>query len=153
MKKRQRVLTCGRVIYFKETTPRDIGLKKSMKKRLLANRKLLESLVPFENAGRRNNEWVSRVYNKFTTVLTELLVERLLSGDRIETLDGHVWMIASIGESKRHVNWHTDGHSYAVEIKGLKGNFGITLSRKMKAELRKRITSGQNYHIIDGRIQ
>jgi hypothetical protein len=149
MKQRQRVLPCGRVIYFEETTPRDIGTHETMSKRLLAAKRHLESLRSFDSSGRKKKRWSGEVYNRFTTFLVDHLVERLLAGDRVNTFEGHTWMIADKlwkGKKDRYPNWHTDGKNYGVVIKGLKGKFGIRLSRAKRKELKERINGGQNYH-------
>lgn len=148
MKKRQHVLPCGRVVYYNETTPHDIGTKKGMVTLLNNNRKELEKIYPFNNAGRRKIRWAGMAYNKFCQTLAEYLAECLLNGDRLETIQGHKWMIA--GNSRpnaRHSNWHSDGLQYGVVIDGIKGNFGVRLSKKRRKELQSKIMSGQNYHI------
>jgi hypothetical protein len=148
MKKRQHVLPCGRVIYYKETTPKDIGTGKAMVALLNENRKELDKLYSYYNAGRNKVKWSGLVYGKFCEVLTDHLIDCMMNGDRVETLDGHKWMIA--GNKKlntRHANWHSDGISYGVVITGIKGNFGVRLSTKKRKELQSRIMSGQNYHI------
>ena len=149
MKQKQRILPCGRVIYFTETTPHDVGKRITMRKRLLANKKLLDALYPFDNAGRTNLRWSGMVYNRFTTFLVESLVDNLLQGNRIETFDGHMWLIGNRKDAGKYVNWHTNGHAFSVVIRGLKGNFGIRLSRKNRKALRDRINAGQKYHVDD----
>lgn len=146
MKKRQRILPCGRVVYFEETYPQDIANSKSISRALLASRKKLDALVSFKSAGKRNKQWVPRVYNKFTTFLVEHLLERLLEGDRIFTYKGNVWMISGRGDGGKYVNWHSDGKSYGIVIKGINSKFGIRMSRAKRKELKERILNGQNYH-------
>jgi hypothetical protein len=148
MKNRQHVLPCGRVVYYKETTPKDIGTSKKMVKLLNENRKELEKIYAYNNAGRHRTRWAGYVYNKFCKILATHLSDCLINGDRVETSKGHKWMIA--GDTKpnnRHANWHSDGKKYSVVISGIKGNFGVRLSRKKRKELQARIMSGQNYHI------
>lgn len=148
MKKRQHILPCGRVIYYKETTPKDIGKVDSMVNLLNKYRKELEKISPYNNAGRRRVVWSQKAYNQFCGILTNALAECLINGDRVQTLDEHVWMIAgNTKPSKKHANWHTDGVQYGIVIKGIKSNFGVRLSRKNRKELQARIMSGQNYHI------
>jgi hypothetical protein len=146
MRIRQRLLPCGRVISFEETTPHDIGKSKTMKALLLASRKKLDPLYSYDSSGRTKDRWVGQVYNRFATTLTKCLVERLLAGDRIETINGHKWMIGFPTDGGKFVNWHTDGKSFRVGIQGLKGKFGIRLSRAKRRELKERILGGQNYH-------
>jgi hypothetical protein len=148
MKKRQHVLPCGRVVYYRETTPQDIGKTKSMVDMLNKNRKELEKMYPYNNAGRNRKRWAGMVYGKFCKMLTTHLSDCLINGDRVETFYGHKWMIASDTEpNKRHANWHSDGKKYSVVINGIKGNFGVRLSRRKRKELQARIMSGQHYHI------
>lgn len=147
MKKRQHVLRCGRVVYYEETTPKDIALKKPVFRMLNENREELDKLYSFYNTGRNKKKWAGLVYGKFCQLLTTHLSDCLINGDRIETSKAHKWMIA--GDTKpnnRHANWHSDGKKYSVVITGIKSNFGVRLSRKKRKELQSRIMAGQNYH-------
>jgi hypothetical protein len=148
MKTRQRVLPCGRVIFFEETTPKDIGTQVTMRKRLLANKKKLNGLVDHSVVGGNNIRWVERVYNHFTTLLTDQLVSHLIQGDRVETFKGHRWMIAARKDAGKYINWHSNGKSYGVVIHGLNGKFGVRLSQRKRKELREKINGGQNYHSV-----
>lgn len=147
---RQFLLPCGRVIFFKETTPKDIGAKKSVMNLLVAHRGELDKLVSWKGHGRNKNRWAPEVFNKFSTILSDMLTERLLNGDRITTLDNHMWMIAGVEQERkkeRYLNWHTDGKTYSVIIRGLNGRFGIRMSRARRRQLKDHINSGQKYHV------
>jgi hypothetical protein len=146
MKKRQHLLPCGRVIYYSEFTPVDIGRGNVVY--LNRHRKALNALYPFENSGRKKLRWSGEVFNKFSTILTEHLTNCMLEGDRITTNGNHTWMIAGTTRETKHVNWHSDGVTFNIVIKGLKGKFGIRMNRTKRKELQKRIMSGQNYHLI-----
>lgn len=149
MKKKQHLLKCGRVIYYNETTPKDIVYKKSTVDFLNKHRKELEQLFKYDHAGRGRVRWAKLVYDRFCTFLSDYLADSLINGDRIETFNGHKWMIAGDDNpNSRHSNWHTNGVKYGVVISGIKSKFGIRLSRKKRKELQSRIMSGQNYHTI-----
>ena len=146
MKTRQHMLPCGRVIFYKEYTPADIG--EQLNVYLFKHRKALDALSSLRDSGNSRVRWAKNVYNKFSTILTEHLVNHMLEGDRITTLQNHTWMIAGTNRDTKHVNWHSDGITYNIVIKGLKGKFGIRMNRTKRRELQSRIISGQAYHII-----
>lgn len=144
MKKKQHVLPCGRVIYYREYTPKDIG--ESMRTVILSHKKKLSTL--FSSTHIPNRLWVPRLYSKFTSVLIGHLLECLMNGDRVGTLKDHQWMIAGRQiPNNKHLNWHTNGLSYGIHIKNLKGNFGVRMSRKARKALRQKIDSGFKYHV------
>jgi len=148
MKKRQHLLRCGRVIYFNEFTHTDIAETKPVYDAIIKHRKEFKKLSDPDIAGRKPKLWSRNVYSKFVTMLTEHLVDRLLQGDRITTLNDNTWMVAVTGDGgKRHSNWHTDGKQYGVVIKGIKSKFGVRLSRRRRKELETLIKQGKTYHV------
>lgn len=143
MKRRQHMLKCGRVIYYKEYTPKDIG--HSMKSTLMKHRKTLSSVL-FKTRGRVEN-FPKDAYQEFATYLNEFLFENLMDGNRIETQKGRMWMIAGKDiPNNKHINWHTDGLSYGIYIKGLLGSYGIRMTGRARRQLRKKIEGGFTYH-------
>lgn len=88
------------------------------------------------------------MYNRFTTFLTEKLARHLLTGDRILTLKNHMWLVeGKESNAGRHANWHTDGITFKVGIRGLEGRYAVRLSKRKRQELMKRINEGQKYHV------
>lgn len=148
MKKRQHLLRCGRVIYFNEFTHTDIAEVKSVHDAIIKHKKEFKKLSDPNSVGRKLKPWSKNVYSKFVTLLTEHLVDRLLQGDRITTLNDHAWMVAVTGDGgKKHSNWHSDGKQYGVVIKGIKSKFGVRLSRKRRKQLETLIKEGKTYHV------
>jgi hypothetical protein len=148
MKKRQHLLPCGRVIYFKEYTHTDISKTKPVYNAIIKHKKEFRKLADPDIVGRKLKPWSQNVYSKFATMLTKHLADRLLDGDRITTTDDHVWMVAVTGDGgKKHSNWHSDGKQYGVVIRGIKSKFGVRLSGKRRRQLEQLIKGGKTYHV------
>lgn len=148
MKKRQHILPCGRVMIFKEFSPRDLARKAKIKNVLLSKAKELDVFSSYNTAGRKRSVWCGNTYNKFVSLLTEKLADHLLNSDRIETSPGRYWMIAGVGESSKHMNWHSDGVMYGIRITGMPGNYRVLLSHRRAMELKGKIMNGQKFHTI-----
>lgn len=73
------------------------------------------------------------------------LVDNLMESNRIQTQPYRFWVIGSVGD-RGHINWETNGNTYAVKVEGLKSDYKIVLSGKRRRELRKRILDGQAFH-------
>lgn len=123
----------------------DIGITPRVMKILLENKKELIKLANPDNYGRKKKLWCGKTYGKFATILTRKMADHLVNSDRIESPSGRFWQITGT-QSKKFVNWHTDGLSFSIKITGLPGNYGIKMSGKRKKEMKERIESGQAYH-------
>lgn len=150
MKNRQHILPCGRVMTFKEYTPRDFALYKAVEEALLQERKAWDKFSSYFHAGRRKNIWVQNTYNKFVTLLVAKLVNHLMESDRVKTAEGRYWIIRTVQlESDKHLNWNTDGAVMGVKISGIPGDYRILLSHKRGKELKERIDKGQKFHVYE----
>lgn len=145
MKKRQYILPCGRVVFQKISNAKDIGWRDDVRRTLLAHKDELSKLSNPNNCGRKRKEWCENVYNKFVSILMRKLMDNLMESNRVQTQPFRFWVIGSVGD-RGHVNWETNGNTYAVKVEGLKTDYKIMLSRKRRSELRKRILNGQAFH-------
>jgi hypothetical protein len=145
MKKRQFVLPCGRVVFQRIHTAKDIGLAPLVSRTLLAHKQELSKLSNPDNVGRKNKEWCESVFSKFANILLKKTVDNLMNSNRIQTAPHRFWVIGNVGD-RGHVNWETDGNTYAVTVHGMKTGHRIMLSGKRRRELRKRILEGQSFH-------
>jgi nitrous oxidase accessory protein NosD len=146
MKKLQHALPCGRVIFYHEANIEDMSDNADLRKILLENRPELEKMVSWHVAGKNRKTWSRRTYSKFVNLLLEKLVDHLMKSDRIETEPGRYWIIGG-KQSKKFVNWHTEGNSFGIRITGIPETHGIRMNRKRRNELRSRIEQGQSFHI------
>jgi hypothetical protein len=145
VKKRQFVLPCGRIIFQRIHTAGDIGLAPVISRTLLANKDELRKLANPDNVGRKNKQWCEQVYSKFTSILLRKMMDNLMESNRIQTAPYRFWVIGNVGD-RGHVNWETDGNTYAVTVHGMKTEHRIMLSQRRRSELRKRILQGQAFH-------
>jgi hypothetical protein len=146
MRKLQHMLPCGRVIFYKEVTIDDVFNNAETRNILIENKSELVKFVSFESAGKNNKTWVKKTYRKFVTLLLDKMVNHLMNSDRIETESGNYWLIGG-RRSKKFVNWHSDGNSYGIRLVGIPQTHGIRMNAKRRKELRKRVESGQTFHI------
>lgn len=150
MKDRQHILPCGRVMFFREYTPRDFALYKTVEEAFFSEKKAWNKFSSYAHAGRRKKIWVQNTYNKFVTLLVAKLVSHLMESDRVKTAEGRYWIIRTVSlDSDKHLNWHTDGAVMGVKISGISGDYRILLSRKRGKELKERIEKGQKFHVYE----
>jgi hypothetical protein len=139
------ILPCGRVIRYKSVLPRELATK-VVRAAILKNKPELRKLINPDVVGRKRRQWADRVYAKIAGIIINKMVDNLMESSRIETAPGRYWAIVG-RQSLKHLNWHTDGYAYSVRIIGLNGPYGVTLSKLRRTELKKRIESGQKFHI------
>jgi hypothetical protein len=139
------ILPCGRVLRYKSVLPWE--LSNSTIRAVIRNNKCeFRKVVNPEVVGRKRREWADRVYARIAGIISEKIVDNLMESNRIETAPGRYWAIVG-RQSTKYVNWHTDGNAYSLRIVGLNVPYGVNLSKPRKLELKKRIESGQKFHI------
>ena len=145
MRKRQYILPCGRVVFVKEFTTVDLAKRKSVRNHLLKRKDVLDSFQSFYQSGRNKQRWVEELLSKFSGVATKVLVDELMQGNRVETFNGHRWVIGRCGPSK-HMRWETNGIEYGIKVENMTTRYRIRMAGRRRAELKKRILGGQSFH-------